>query len=160
MGDNKKRTVLKLKKHLAPLKAAVVPLKRNNEDLVKLAHSIKSSLQKYQIGRVVVENIHGNIGKSYRKHDEIGTPLCITIDFDSLEKNTLTIRDRDTMEQKTIPLDGIKKYFLDYFSDDQLKYIILDRDGALNYDSPTYIKNAANCYLSEKFRSYSATYKI
>ena len=118
LGDNKKRTVLKLKKHLAPIKAAVVPLKRNNEDLVKLAHSIKSSLQKYQIGRVVVENT-GNIGKSYRKHDEIGTPLCITIDFDSLEKNTLTIRDRDTMEQKTIPLDGIKKYFLDYFSDDQ-----------------------------------------
>tara|TARA_B100000035_G_scaffold260862_1_gene231830 strand:+ start:1010 stop:2344 length:1335 start_codon:yes stop_codon:yes gene_type:complete len=117
LGDNKKRTVLKLKKHLSPIKAAVVPLKRNNEDIVQLAHSIKSSLQKYQIGRVVVENT-GNIGKSYRKHDEIGTPLCITIDFDSLENNTLTIRDRDTMEQKTIPLADIQQYFLDYFTDD------------------------------------------
>ena len=105
-----------MKKHLAPIKAAVIPLKRNNDDLVKLAHTIKSSLQQYQIGRVVVENT-GNIGKSYRKHDEIGTPLCITVDFDTLEKNTVTVRDRDTMEQKTIALDEVNKYFIDYFSD-------------------------------------------
>ena len=116
LGNDKKRTVLKLKKHLAPIKAAVIPLKRNNDDLVKLTHSIKSSLQQYQIGRVVVENT-GNIGKSYRKHDEIGTPLCITVDFDTLENKTVTIRDRDTMEQKTISLDEVNKYFIDYFSD-------------------------------------------
>ena len=116
LANDKKRTVLKLKKHLAPIKAAVIPLKRNNDDLVKLAHTIKSSLQQYQIGRVVVENT-GNIGKSYRKHDEIGTPLCITVDFDTLEKNTVTVRDRDTMEQKTIALDEVNKYFIDYFSD-------------------------------------------
>ena len=116
IGDNKMRTVLKLKKHLSPIKAAVIPLKRNNEELVKIAHSVKSSLQKYQIGRVVVENT-GNIGKSYRKHDEIGTPLCITIDFDTIEKNTVTIRDRDTMEQKTLILDDVKSYFMNYFSD-------------------------------------------
>ena len=116
LGDNKKRTVLKLKKHLAPIKTAVIPLKRNNEELVKIAHSLKSSLQKFQIGRVVVENT-GNIGKSYRKHDEIGTPLCITIDFDTIEKNTVTIRDRDTMEQKTVSLDDVKAYFMNYFSD-------------------------------------------
>tara|TARA_B100001057_G_scaffold219371_1_gene219729 strand:- start:242 stop:1579 length:1338 start_codon:yes stop_codon:yes gene_type:complete len=116
LGDNKNRTVLKLKKHLSPIKAAVIPLKRNNEELVTIAHSVKSSLQKYQIGRVVVENT-GNIGKSYRKHDEIGTPLCITIDFDTIEKNTLTIRDRDTMEQTTLPLDDINDYFMTYFSD-------------------------------------------
>ena len=65
---------------------------------------------------MVVENT-GNIGKSYRKHDEIGTPLCITVDFDTLEKKTVTIRDRDSMEQKTITLDEVKKYFIDYFSD-------------------------------------------
>ena len=116
IGDNKTRTLLKLKKHLSPIKAAVIPLKRNNEELVKIAHSVKSSLQKYQIGRVVVENT-GNIGKSYRKHDEIGTPLCITIDFDTIEKNTVTIRDRDTMEQKTLILDDVKSYFMNYFSD-------------------------------------------
>lgn len=116
LGNDKKRTVLKLKKHLAPIKAAVIPLKRNNDDLVKLTHSIKSSLQQYQIGRVVVENT-GNIGKSYRKHDEIGTPLCITVDFDTLENKTVTIRDRDTMEQKTISLDEVNKYFIEYFSD-------------------------------------------
>ena len=91
-------------------------MKRNNDDLVKLTHTIKSSLQQYQIGRVVIENT-GNIGKSYRKHDEIGTPLCITVDFDTLENKTVTIRDRDTMEQKTIILDELNNYFLDFFSD-------------------------------------------
>tara|TARA_Y100001958_G_scaffold92807_1_gene63313 strand:+ start:226 stop:1563 length:1338 start_codon:yes stop_codon:yes gene_type:complete len=116
LDDNKQRVVLKLEKHLSPIKAATIPLKRNNEELVKLAHNIKSSLQKHQIGRVVVENT-GNIGKSYRKHDEIGTPLCITIDFDSLEKNTVTIRDRDSMNQDIIPLENVEKYFLDYYSD-------------------------------------------
>ena len=118
LENNKQRTVLQLKKHLSPIKAAVIPLKRNNEELVNLSHTIKSSLQKYQIGRVVVENT-GNIGKSYRKHDEIGTPMCMTIDFDSIEKNTVTIRDRDSMRQEIISLDNIEKYFLDYFSDAQ-----------------------------------------
>ena len=116
LGDNKKRTLLKLKKHLAPIKAAVIPLKRNNNDLVKIAHSIKKSLQQHQIGRVVVENT-GNIGKSYRKHDEIGTPLCITVDFDSIENNTLTIRDRDSMKQETIQLKDVEQYFIEYFLD-------------------------------------------
>tara|TARA_Y100000768_G_scaffold350921_1_gene301434 strand:+ start:302 stop:1639 length:1338 start_codon:yes stop_codon:yes gene_type:complete len=116
LGEGKKRTLLKLKKHLSPIKAAVIPLKKNNDDIVKIAHSVKSSLQKFQIGRVVVENT-GNIGKSYRKHDEIGTPLCITIDFDTIEKNTVTIRDRDTMKQKIVPLDDITEYFNNYFAD-------------------------------------------
>ena len=95
-----------MKKHLAPIKAAVIPLKRNNDDLVKLAHTIKSSLQQYQIGRVVVENT-GNIGKSYRKHDEIGTPLCITVDFDTLDDSSVTLRDRDTMQQKRIEISKL-----------------------------------------------------
>ena len=71
-------------------------------------------MQSLQIGRVVVENT-GNIGKSYRKHDEIGTPICITVDFDSLEKNTATVRDRDSMEQFILPIKDLKPYFSDYF---------------------------------------------
>ena len=59
---------------------------------------------------MVLEN-SGNIGKNYRRHDEVGTPVCVTVDFDSLDKKTITIRDRDTMEQKTIPIEGLKEVF-------------------------------------------------
>ena len=62
------------------------------------------------LGRVLLEN-SGNIGKSYRRHDEIGTPMCITIDFDSLEKGTATIRNRDTMEQSILEINSISEYF-------------------------------------------------
>ena len=113
LEDGKQRTVLSFKPHLAPIKAAVIPLKRNNHDLVEKAISLKSSLQKQKLGRVVVEN-SGNIGKSYRRHDEIGTPLCITIDFQSMDDNTVTLRDRDTMEQKRLHLDEIPQYFSEY----------------------------------------------
>ena len=57
----------------------------------------------------------GNIGKSYRRHDEIGTPLCVTIDFESLENDTITIRDRDTMDQKRISTSELQSYLLTYF---------------------------------------------
>jgi len=113
LENGKERIVLSLKPHLAPIKAAVIPLKKNNSELVDLAHKLKNELQNLRIGRVVVENT-GNIGKSYRKHDEIGTPLCITIDFDSLEKNQVTVRDRDSMEQKTIDISDIPDFFKDY----------------------------------------------
>jgi glycyl-tRNA synthetase len=113
LENGKERVVLSLKPHLAPIKAAVIPLKKNNSELVDLAHKLKNDLQNLRIGRVVVENT-GNIGKSYRKHDEIGTPLCITIDFDSLEKNQATVRDRDSMEQKTIDISDIPDFFKDY----------------------------------------------
>ena len=113
LENGKERVVLSLKPHLAPIKAAVIPLKKNNSELVDLAHKLKNELQNLRIGRVVVENT-GNIGKSYRKHDEIGTPLCITIDFDSLEKNQVTVRDRDSMEQKTIDISDIPDFFKDY----------------------------------------------
>lgn len=113
LENGKERVVLSLKPHLAPIKAAVIPLKKNNSELVDLAHKLKNELQNLRIGRVVVENT-GNIGKSYRKHDEIGTPLCITIDFDSLEKNQATVRDRDSMEQKTIDISDIPDFFKDY----------------------------------------------
>ena len=61
------------------------------------------------MGRVIFENT-GNIGKSYRKHDEIGTPVCITVDFDSLDDKTVTLRDRDTMIQERIDIDQLSEY--------------------------------------------------
>jgi len=70
---------------------------------------LKSRLQKLNLGRIILENT-GNIGKGYRRHDEIGTPLCITIDFDSLEDNTATVRDRDTMDQKRISIEKLPEY--------------------------------------------------
>ena len=114
LEDGKERIVLALKPHLSPIKAAVIPLKKNNEDLVSLAKNVKDELQSLGKGRVLLENT-GNIGKSYRKHDEIGTPMCITIDFDSLDNNTVTIRDRDTMEQKTIQIQELTTYFSKFF---------------------------------------------
>ena len=107
---NGERNVLSLKPHLSPIKAAVIPLKKNNKELVDLATKLKSKLQEEKIGRVVVENT-GNIGKSYRRHDEIGTPLCVTIDFKTLEEGTVTVRDRDTMDQFRISSEEIPGYF-------------------------------------------------
>ena len=114
LEDGKERIVLALKPHLSPIKAAVIPLKKNNDDLVSLAKNIKDELQSLGRGRVLLENT-GNIGKSYRKHDEVGTPMCITIDFDSLENNTVTIRDRDSMDQKTIQIQELTSYFSNFF---------------------------------------------
>ena len=114
LEDGKERIVLALKAHLSPITPAVIPLKKNNEDLVSLAKNVKDELQSLGKGRVLLENT-GNIGKSYRKHDEIGTPMCITIDFDSLDNNTVTIRDRDTMEQKTIQIQELTTYFSKFF---------------------------------------------
>ena len=109
-----KRTLLKLQPHLSPIKAAVIPLKRNNSDLVNTANNVKSELQSLGLGRVMVENT-GNIGKNYRRHDEIGTPLCITIDFETLENHTVTIRDRDTMKQEKVSLSEVANYYSKYF---------------------------------------------
>ena len=111
LGEGKERIVLKLKPHLSPIKAAVIPLKKNNKDLVNKASDLKKSLQGLNIGRVVLENT-GNIGKGYRRHDEIGTPLCITIDFESLEDNTATVRNRDTMQQERLSIDALPEYLL------------------------------------------------
>ena len=114
LDDGKERIVLALKPHLSPIKAAVIPLKKNNEDLVSLAKNVKDKLQSLGKGRVLLENT-GNIGKSYRKHDEVGTPMCITIDFDSLDNKTVTIRDRDSMDQKTVKIHDLTTYFSNFF---------------------------------------------
>ena len=112
--DGKERVVLKLKPHLSPIKAAVIPLKKNDESIVAKAKEIKTKLQKLGLGRVLFEN-SGNIGKNYRRHDEVGTPVCITIDFETLEENTVTIRDRDTMKQKRISEKELEAEFKKLF---------------------------------------------
>ena len=109
LDDGKKRTLLSIKPHLAPIKVAVIPLKRNNEEMVMKAESLKKSLQRVIDGRVLLENT-GNIGKNYRKNDEIGTPACITVDFQTLDDNTVTVRDRDSMEQKRVNLSEINGF--------------------------------------------------
>ena len=110
LDEGKKRIVLKLKPHLAPVKAAIIPLKKNNSEIVELSKSTKNMLQSLGLGRVVLENT-GNIGKGYRRHDEIGTPICITVDFESLENRTVTIRDRDTMSQSRLNIDELPDFF-------------------------------------------------
>ena len=109
LDDGKKRTLLSIKPHLAPIKVAVIPLKRNNEEMVMKAESLKKSLQRVIDGRVLLENT-GNIGKNYRKNDEIGTPACITVDFQTLDDDTVTVRDRDSMEQKRVNLSEINGF--------------------------------------------------
>jgi glycyl-tRNA synthetase len=116
LENESKRVVLSLKKHLSPIKIAVIPLKKNVEEIVNASVEIKNRLLRLNIGRVTIENT-GNIGKSYRKHDEIGTPICITVDYDTIEKNKVTFRDRDTMEQEIVNLEdietSIQKFFMD-----------------------------------------------
>ena len=107
--EGKERVVLKLKPHLAPIKAAVMPLKKNDEKIVALAKKVKDELQKLGLGRILFEN-SGNIGKNYRRHDEVGTPVCITVDFESLDNQTVTVRDRDSMKQERISLDKVSEH--------------------------------------------------
>lgn len=119
LGDNNKRIVLKFKKHIAPIKVAVIPLAKNNEKIVAKCHEIKNMLQSLAIGRIKYEDT-GNVGKAYRRNDEVGTPLCITVDFETFEKEeeTVTIRDRDTMQQERISISDLKKYIVNYFLED------------------------------------------
>ena len=101
LDSGSRRTVLSLQPHLAPVKAAVLPLKRNHDGIVGRARALKADLMKLGLGRVLFENT-GNIGKGYRRHDEVGTPLCITVDFQTLDDETVTVRDRDTMRQERV----------------------------------------------------------
>ena len=101
LENGSQRTVLRLRPHLAPVKVAVLPLKRNHLGIVARARTIKANLAELGIGRVLFENT-GNIGKGYRRHDEVGTPFCVTVDFQTLEDDTVTVRDRDTMRQERV----------------------------------------------------------
>ncbi|HJX52006.1 MAG TPA: glycine--tRNA ligase [Polyangia bacterium] len=102
IAEEHTRTVLHLHPRLAPLTVAVFPLKRNEPRLVELARGIKRDLQR--AGLRAVYDDTGAIGKLYRRQDEIGTPWCITVDFQSLDDKTVTVRDRDSMQQERAPL--------------------------------------------------------
>jgi glycyl-tRNA synthetase len=105
-GGTDKRTVLRLDPRLAPVKAAVLPLSRN-EALSPIARRVADDLR--SAWNVDFDD-SGAIGRRYRRQDEVGTPYCVTVDFDSLEDDAVTVRDRDTMQQERIPLDKLHGY--------------------------------------------------
>jgi glycyl-tRNA synthetase len=105
--DDCMRTVLRLHPALAPIKLAVFPLKKNKPELVELAQKIKQTFQKQF--RVIYDDSAG-IGKLYRRQDEIGTPFCITVDFQSIEDGTVTVRERDTMGQERVHVNELPDY--------------------------------------------------
>jgi len=109
-----KRVYLKFAHNLAPVKIAVFPLLKNKPQLVEKAREVYKNLKK-EFGDVMFDD-NGNIGKRYRRQDEIGTPCCVTVDFDTLEKdNTVTIRYRDNGEQERIKIEELSNYFKKVF---------------------------------------------
>lgn len=117
------RIVLKFKNNIAPIKLCISPLLKNKEILTTKAKDlykeIKNTFIKYNIGQVVYDD-NGNVGKRYRRQDEIGTPYCVTVDFDTVDEasanfNTVTVRDRDTMAQERVNINELKNYFLAKF---------------------------------------------
>ena len=108
-GGVDKRTVLRFDPRIAPVKAAVLPLSRNT-DLTPKAKSLAGVLR--QRWNVDFDDA-GAIGRRYRRHDEIGTPFCITVDFDSLDDDAVTIRERDSMAQSRIPIAGVEQYLIE-----------------------------------------------
>lgn len=123
--DGSKRIVLGLKPHLAPIKVAVIPLAKNKPKMMDVARDVLNRCRAQRWGRVVLEN-SGNIGKSYRRHDEVGTPCCVTIDFatlgegdDAKDKGTVTVRDRDTLGQERVLIHDLVAYLNErYFAMD------------------------------------------
>ncbi len=105
--NGEERTVLRLAPHIAPRQVAVFPLsKKLSEPTRKLADDLQRRFN-------VLYDEQGSIGKRYRREDEVGTPYCVTFDFDSLEDNAATVRDRDSMEQERVGLDGLAEYLAD-----------------------------------------------
>ncbi len=104
--NGEKRVYLALPEHLAPVKFAVSPLLKNKPELVEKAREVYTALAKANSGRVMWDD-NGNIGKRYRRQDEIGTPHCVVIDFQTLEDNTVTVRERDTTEQLRAAINDI-----------------------------------------------------
>ncbi len=111
--DGEIRTYLAFKPNIAPIKIAVSPLLRNKPELVEKAKEV-FILLKQEFGNVSWDD-NGNIGKRYRRQDEIGTPFCLVVDFDSLEKNDVTVRDRNTTNQERITIDQLVSYFKQQF---------------------------------------------
>ncbi len=105
-GKLEKRTVLRIDKRLAPYKVAVLPLSKN-ADLAPPAEKLAAEVRRHFVCDF---DVTGSIGKRYRRQDEVGTPYCVTFDFDSLEDNQVTVRDRDSMEQERIPVDALVEF--------------------------------------------------
>jgi glycyl-tRNA synthetase len=112
-----KRVVLAFKNCLAPIKAAVLPLLRNRPDIVETARSIAGDLRREF--KAVYDDT-ASIGRLYRRQDEIGTPYCITVDVQSMDDHQATVRDRDSMQQVRIPIEGIKVYIKDCLAQEKL----------------------------------------
>ena len=104
--NGEKRVYLALPEHLAPVKFAVSPLLKNKPELVEKARDVYAALAKANPGRVMWDD-NGNIGKRYRRQDEIGTPHCVVIDFQTLEDDTVTVRERDTTEQRRVKVEEL-----------------------------------------------------
>ena len=107
LEDGTERVVLKIKPQLAPITVAIFPLLKNKEALVKAAREIFDTLKKEFMCEF---DDNGNVGKRYRRQDEIGTPFCVTVDFDSLEDNAVTVRDRDAMKQERVAIKELSTY--------------------------------------------------
>jgi glycyl-tRNA synthetase len=107
LGDGKTRTVLKIHKDVAAYRAAIFPLVSNKPDIVEKARDIFNTLAPEM---KVVWDARGNIGKRYRYQDEIGTPYCITVDYDTLKDDSVTVRDRDTMKQDRVKIEDLVDY--------------------------------------------------
>jgi glycyl-tRNA synthetase len=105
-GRVEKRTVLRLDKRLAPVKVAVLPLSKH-ADLVPVAEKVAAEIRSHLVTDL---DVTGSIGRRYRRQDEVGTPYCVTIDFDTLSDNQVTVRDRDTMDQDRISVEGLVEY--------------------------------------------------
>lgn len=106
--NGERRIVLKLRSDMAPYKAAISPLLKNKQELVVQANKLFNEIKK--IYPNIVWDDNGNIGKRYRRQDEIGTPYCITVDFETLDNHTVTIRDRDTTEQQRISINDVTEF--------------------------------------------------
>jgi len=106
---NEKRIVMKFPKKISPVKVAVFPLLGNKPLLMEKAREVYKMLKSDFICEY---DDHSNIGKRYRRQDEIGTPYCITVDFDTIEDNSVTVRDRDTMKQERIKIEELKGYLI------------------------------------------------
>ena len=106
--NGSRRVYLALPEHLAPVKFAVSPLLKNKPELVEKAREIYANLSKKNPGRVMWDD-NGNIGKRYRRQDEIGTPYCVVVDFQTLEDDTVTVRERDTTEQRRVKIEDFAR---------------------------------------------------
>ena len=110
-GGVDKRTVLRLDRRLAPVKVAVLPLSRN-ERLSPLARELAADLRRHW---AIDFDDAGAIGRRYRRQDEVGTPFCVTVDFDSLDDNAVTVRERDSMAQERVSVDRLRGYLAEQF---------------------------------------------